>query len=508
MQSKIAIVGNESREKVFKGASFVAETIKKTIGPFGLNALIEKGNKITNDGYTISQELCQSIEDEFERRGAIAIHEVSSRTNEQVGDATSTSEALAIEIAKEARKLLPNDKSLVSKTPSQVIEMIKKSKQNVLEKLEKKVKQIESEEELISSALVSVENEEVAKLLGSAQWKLGKEGLIIAEETNEKECSIEFVPGIQFDNGYALHNMINNQEKQSLDIYDSHIILTNHTLQAEDIAKLKEKVINPLVANKKNKLIIIARAFSSETVKLCFDSLSLGFGIYPINAPYTDQKNILKDLQALTGARYIDSEEADWDSVYISDVGFVKSFVARRFDTIVGGEENEKTNERVSKRIEELEEALKGQEISEFEKQNLKKRIAQFKSGFAILKVGSGSLVDRKRLKDKCDDAVISVRLALDSGTIAGGGLALKEVSEELEEDDILKRPLMVVYNQIMGSAPEGFIIEDWVRDPFITIKSALSNACDFAGAFATTNTVIAVKNPPKCNHNSNNNEE
>src|SRR4029077_12407830 len=100
--TKISSVGPKAREKVIKGADYLADAVKATLGPFGLNALLEKGNRPTNDGFTISAELAPTLTDEFERRGALALHEASSKTNDEVGDATSTAEALAQAIVKEA----------------------------------------------------------------------------------------------------------------------------------------------------------------------------------------------------------------------------------------------------------------------------------------------------------------------------------------------------------------------------------------------------------------------
>lgn len=87
---------------------------------------------------------------------------------------------------------------------------------------------------------------------------------------------------------------------------------------------------------------------------------------------------------------------------------------------------------------------------------------------------------------DKADDAVHSVRVAFQEGTVKGAGLALKEIAESLPDDYIIKRPLMEIYNQIVSSAPKDFVIEDWVRDPVKVLRVALENACWAASSFAT----------------------
>lgn len=100
--TKINLTGNEARNRVIKGAEYLSNSVASTLGPFGQNFLLEKSNKSTNDGYTISAELAPTLEDEFERRGALALHEVASKTNDEAGDATTSSMVLAGAIVKEA----------------------------------------------------------------------------------------------------------------------------------------------------------------------------------------------------------------------------------------------------------------------------------------------------------------------------------------------------------------------------------------------------------------------
>lgn len=498
---KISIVGVKARDKALKGANYVADAVKSTLGPFGLNALIEKGNRITNDGCTISRELCGAITDEYERLGAVTLHQASNKTNDQVGDATSTSEVLAQVIVKEAIKYLPNETSIVSKkTPSEILKMIESSKKEVIEKLEAMKMDIKSEEEIIASARVSVEDEELAKLIGSAQWGLGEDGFILAEETAELKSSVENVKGIRIDNGFGTSVIINNQEKQLLEVDDCAVILTNYTMG--DLMSVKD-TIEQLVKMKRTRIAIVSRGFTPECIRICLENHKSGVFIYPINAPYTDQAEIMRDLASVLGGRYIDTEEGRLEDINISDVGHAEKIIARRYDAILTGPNNEDTNALVNKRILQLEDKLKGA-VSDFEKKNLQSRISQLTNGFAILKVGADTELTRKYKKDKCDDAVNAVRLAYKGGVVKGAGLAFKEISESLEEGNILKKPLLAINDQIMSSAPEGFVVEEWVRDPFLVLKCALENACSVAGVFATTNITICEENKKYCKHEEN----
>ncbi len=271
---------------------------------------------------------------------------------------------------------------------------------------------------------------------------------------------------------------------------------------------LNESVFKQLISQKKLGIILIARAFTSDAIKKCQESAQAGFAIFPINAPYVNQKEIMKDIETVVGGRYIDTEASSLSDIYITDIGFCKRLVARMYDAVVTGVENDQSKKRKEKRVEELNKTLVGAQ-SDFEERMLETRIAQLTNGFAILKVGSQSLTNRKRLKDKCDDAVNAVRLALKGGTVKGAGQCFKDISDKMDEGDILKRPLLSVYNQIIDSAPEDFVIEDWVRDPYLVLKAALENACETAGVFSSINGIVTEENKPKIDlANFNQNQE
>ncbi len=355
MSKKISVVGQDARIKAYSGLEYVAKAIISTIGIYGQNFALEKGRKITNDGKIISAELVGTPEDEYERLIAQMCHEASAKTEEQVGDASSTAWALIYNIAKEGKRYLPSEKSIkAKKTHSELAQMIEVSKENVLAKLKDMATPITSKEELINSALVSTQDKELANLLGSMQWELGAEGRIIAEEVNENQCSIEKVEGLVLDNGFTSSGIVTNAETNTLDLALVPIFLTNYTIGKEELTKLKDSIFTPLINQKKKAVIVMARAFTSEAVKICSESLQTGFAIFPINAPYTDQKEVMKDIEAIVGGRYIDSEEASLEDIYISDVGFARKVVAKQYNSVIAGEETDKSKERKAKRVELL----------------------------------------------------------------------------------------------------------------------------------------------------------
>jgi len=509
MKKRVSKIGIEARDALVKGADYMADAVKLTLGPYGLNFALDKNGEITNDGVTIARELASgSIHDEIEARGARMLLEAATKTEERGYDGTTTATILAQAITKEAMTYLPqqgtiNAKGANKRKPSEIKLQLQKEVKEVLEKLDAMAEKVKDEKSLIKSALVSTGNQELAELIGKTQWELGKNGHILAEETANKFCSVEKINGIIIDNGIVSSLAINNVEKQTLEIKDIPILLTNYVIKdlRPYIANFNPQtsqgtgLINQMADTGKDSLIIIGRHFEELAIKQCMDNHKSGFKIYPVNAPYVDQVEVMKDLIAVLGGRLIATDTASMESITMNDLGFVAKLEANRSSAIFCGKKDDIAKERIAVRVKELQAQYKGS-MSDFEKKLLEQRIAQLEHGFAILKVGSITELDRKYLKKKADDAVGAIRLALQEGVVPGAGIAFKEISESLPETYILKKPLMSVYNQIMSSAPTGFKIEKWVKDPVKVLRVALEHACSVASIFCTVGGAICEQQP------------
>lgn len=473
-------IGNEAREKILKGANFLADAVKLTLGPAGQNFLIEKGLRVTNDGISVANEITSN--DELENLGLRVIKEACAKTNDAAGDGTTTAITLAQAILTDAVKLLPrytkNGMIAGKISPVALVRGIKKETVEVIEKLTASAKPVTSEQEMVDVARVAVEYPDLADMIGKTQWELGAEGTIIAEETAERNDSIEHIKGIRIDNGFGTSLLLNNQEKQSLELENVHVILTNYTLQ--NLRPL-EKIITQMVNNKMTKIVIVARAFTEEAIKICMENHKQNVFIYPVNAPYTDQTQVMMDMAAILGGTFINYEEMELEDMQLSDVGMATKVQAYRYNAIFSGE-----GKGIEKRIETLKSELAG-EVSEFSKKELNTRIGQMTNGFALLKVGGTSERERKHRYDKAVDACNAVKSALQEGTVKGGGLALKEIADQMPKEALLKNALSAPFQQIQANAGETLEIEDWVRDSLKSTRIGLEQASSVAAQLATT---------------------
>lgn len=479
-----------AQDRIIRGVNFLADAVKLTLGPHGKNFLLEKGLKVTNDGITIAKEI--ESRDEIENLGVRTAREALVKTNDQAGDGTTTAITLCQAVLKEAVRLLPTKDVAGKMSAMAVRRKIHQELVEVLEKLKASATPVKTREELIEVAKVSVEDDGMAKLIGDAQWDVGPNGTLIAEDSNDLVCSVEKINGVRLDNGFGTSFIVNNQEKQRMEAENVAVIMTNYTF--DDFSKLKI-VLDSLIKSGRKNIAVIARAFTANAIQICMKNIQSGINIYPINAPYVNQREVMLDLEAVLGGTYYDTEQRALEDLTVADVGTAKKIIAYRFSAIITGEQNELATTRIQNRIALLKKTHDG-EPSQFLKKTINARISQLENGFSLVKIGSVSDTDRKYRYDKAEDAVNAVRAALEEGTVKGAGLALKEIADALPDGYILKRALCAPYNQIMDNAGEVFAVEPWVRNAVKVERIALENACHIAADIATAGGAIAYEFP------------
>lgn len=494
----ILLVGPDARKKIFAGVDLLANAVKLTLGPAGRNfASGVRGGPIhiSNDGVSLAK-LIQG-RDELEDIGVRAVREAATKTNDAAGDGTTG----AIVLTQAILEALDLDGDTLGQSPVRMVKRVLREADTVVEQLNAMAKKIETEEELIAVARVSVEDEDLAQLIGGAQWKVGPAGTVLAEEWNEPQDGVEYVYGVRVDNGLGTSALMNNQEKQALELENMPILVTNKVFNTADHIRALAPLIEKLIADGKKGVILMGRAFDPTALALCLSNISKyfegkgGFPIFPINAPFTDMDEILEDLAAVTGGKYIKTPGRQVESAALGDVGFATQLFTKRYEGVVTGKkrgEDKRVDDLVDARVANITEKLKGT-ISPFEKRNLEARLAQLTAGTAVIKVGAETEQMRKYKKDKVDDAVNATKAAIQEGVVPGAGQALRDIGETMKES-FIGEALKAPYKQIMLNAGGEFPVEEWVQDPVKVIRIGFQKAVSIAASLATTEVLVNVE--------------
>src|ERR1700679_60690 len=198
MAAKMIAFDEDARRGLERGMNQLADAVKVTLGPKGRNVVLEKkwgAPTITNDGVSIAKEI--ELEDPWERIGAELVKEVAKKTDDVAGDGTTTATGLAQALVREGLRNVA-----AGANPMSLKRGIEAAVERVSEELLKIAKDVETKEQIASTASISAADTEIGEMISEAIDKVGRDGVITVEESQTFGMDMDLVEGMRFDKGY------------------------------------------------------------------------------------------------------------------------------------------------------------------------------------------------------------------------------------------------------------------------------------------------------------------
>ncbi|MCM1290251.1 MAG: chaperonin GroEL [Corallococcus sp.] len=521
--------GEEARKLLESGVNQLADTVKITLGPKGRNVILEKkygAPLVINDGVTIAKEV--ELENPFENAGAQIVKEASTKTNDVVGDGTTTAAVLAQAIIREGNKNVA-----AGANPIILRKGIDKAVETCVAKLQKISTAVSGKESIAQVASISAADDTIGTLISDAMEKVGKDGIITVEESKTMKTELNIVEGMQFDRGYCSPYMATDLDKMVADLDNPLILITDKKISAiQDLLPLLEQVVKT-----GSKLLIIAEDVDGEALTtLILNKLRGSFVCVAVKAPgFGDRrKEMLADIATLTGGTVITEELGlDLKTATIDMLGRAKQVKVDKDNTIIvqGAGDSAKIAQRVTQIRNQMAETT-----SDYDREKYQERLAKLAGGVAQISVGAATEVEMKERKLRIEDALNATRAAVEEGIVAGGGVALlstiadvNELIDTLEGDEktgaqivlkALEAPIKqiaenagvdggVIVAQVLASKKKNYgydaltgtygnMIEKGILDPTKVTRSALQNAASVAGTLLTTESIVCdLPEPP-----------
>lgn len=405
---------SDTREKLKKGIDTLADVVKVTLGGKGKNVIINNGFenvKIINDGVTIAREV--ELDDEVENTGAILAKQAAEKTNDEAGDATTTTIVLL-------QAFLNEMMNIKTKDVRGLREQIDKNIKVVLKYLDENKKEL-GEGDVYRIAKNSSLDEDIAKTVEKIMAKIGKDGLVSIEDGQKPGITSEVVLGIKIDDGYLSPYMITDPETMKSTLKDNVPVL----ITKKRITNMKE--ILPLVENLqsqgKNEMLVLVDDIPDDVLALMVVNKIKG----NFNFCVVRTRN-MEDIATVTGAEIVSDESGGKFTAEV--LGYAdKIETGKYFCQVSGGKEDQET---VNAKIEELKKVRENAD-NEYDKQVASQRIARLQGGVSLIKIAGDNEQQTKEKKLKLEDALNSVKSSMDEGIIEGGGMALYRASEKLE---------------------------------------------------------------------------
>ncbi|WP_405087288.1 chaperonin GroEL [Microbispora sp. NBC_01389] len=523
MAAKMIAFNEDARRGLERGMNQLADAVKVTLGPKGRNVVLEKkwgAPTITNDGVSIAKEI--ELEDPWEKIGAELVKEVAKKTDDVAGDGTTTATVLAQALVREGLRNVA-----AGANPMSLKKGIEAAVERVSEELSKLAKDVETKEQIASTASISAADPEIGALIAEAMDKVGKEGVITVEESNTFGLELELTEGMRFDKGYVSGYFVTDPERMEAVFEDAYILIANQKISAnKDLLPLLDKVVQS-----GKPLVLLAEDVEGEALAtLVVNKIRGLFKSVAVKAPgFGDRrKAMLQDIAILTGGQVISEEVGlKLENATLDLLGRARKIVITKDETtIVDGAGDA---EQISGRVNEIRAEIDRTD-SDYDREKLQERLAKLAGGVAVIKAGAATEVELKERKHRIEDAVRNAKAAVEEGIVPGGGVALLQAGAnafdklEVNGDEatgaaIVRKALEEPLKQIAVNAGlEGGVVVEKVRnlpageglnaatgeyvnmfesgiiDPAKVTRSALQNAASIAALFLTTEAVIAEK--------------
>ena len=499
--------GQTAKDKVIAGVTKLAQAVKSTLGASGKCVIYEDARGrpvITKDGVTVAQSVV--LYDPVENIGATLIKEAASNTVKEAGDGTTTATVLAEALLKEVNKEKYADKSI-----REIKAGISSGLEKVIQHLEDRAIEVEGSMLSAVSAISCNNDKALGSIIAEAYEKVGKDGVVLMEESDTEDTHVELVDGVQVDCGLTSPHFVTNTDKHLAELDNPYVLIVSSEIpNVRKIQNVLEHVIK-----KGRALLIIAPVAAGVKSALMMNKVKGNIKVNIVDLPGfgPTKKDATEDLAIMTGATVINEELGDdLDLISIEHLGEAEYVVTSDSNTVITLEE---ITEEINERIKQVSKKIADEKV-DFMKRKLEERLAMLSGSVGIVKVGAGSKVELKEKKDRVEDAIYATKAALKEGIIPGGGSALwwaaQKISPANAGEEVLLEAIKAPFYTILENAGiSGIVcddqdycgidvitgecvdmIESGIVDPVLVTKSALKNAVSVVSTIISADCVIS----------------
>ena len=499
--------GDAAKDRIIAGVEKLASAVKSTLGASGKCVIYEdaRGNPvITKDGVTVAESVV--LFDPVENMGATLIKEAAKNTVKEAGDGTTTATVLAESLLKE---VLNTDQSSIR----DIKDGIKSGLSKVNEYLDNVSVKIEGDMLKSVSSISCNNDEELGKIIAEAYEKVGKDGVVLMEESPTEETYVDVVDGVQIDVGMTSPHFVTDKDKQICELDNPLVLIVSSEIP--NIRKIQ--TVLEYVIKQNRSLLIVAPVAQQVKAALLMNKVKGNIKINIVDLPGfgPTKQDTVEDLAFLVGAKVINEELGDdLDLIDVDCLGEAYTSVTDDKSTVLTIDTPE---EEIEERIEVIKKTIDKWEKNPFIQKKHRQRLAMLSGSVGIVKVGANSKVEMKEKKDRVEDAIYATKAALKEGIVPGGGVALLNASQKIPTDgvgeDILLKSITAPFHTILANAGitvmedtvdhEGYgkdaitgermdMIKAGIIDPVLVTKSALKNAVSVVTTIISADCVIS----------------
>ena len=498
--------GVDAREKVMAGVEKLTNAVKSTLGASGKCVIYEDAMGrpvITKDGVTVAESVV--LYDPVENIGATLIKEAARNTVKEAGDGTTTATVIAHKLLH-----LANDKKYA--------QTVRPIKEGILSAADKVVKYLDKQSIKVTKKMlhnvstISCNNDTaLGKIISQAYSKVGKDGVVLMEESETHDTHVKFVEGTRINCGLKSPHLMTDKDKGKAILENPYVLIVSSPIP--NIRKIQS--VLEFVIKEKRSLLIVAGVEQQPFAALLANKVKGNIKVNVVDLPGfgPTKQDTIEDLAILTGAKVINEELGDdLDLIQPDVLGEAIKAITDSTHTVLQTPDLVHTD--FVERVKVVEEKIK-EEKNPYFKKKLQERLSMLNGQVAIINVGADSEVEMKEKKDRVEDAIYATKAALQEGIVSGGGVALLDASyaivPENDGEAILLEAIKAPYATILDNAAlehyesgkvgigidvvnnsEVNMIKEGIIDPVLVTKTALKNAVSVVNTVFSADCVIS----------------
>ena len=459
-----------ARRSLAEGVNELAHAVKTTLGPRGRHVALDRAfgaPNVTHDGVTVAQEI--ELADPFQNMAVQLVKEAATKTNDVAGDGTTTATVLAQAIVREGFKNV-----VAGANPTAVRRGLEKGLASVVDSLKNMATPVAGRADIAHIATVSAADAEIGNILGDIFEKVGKDGVITVEDGNSLAVEVEFTEGVKFDRGYISPYFVTSLDRMEAILENPYILVTDQKVST--VAALLPMLEKITMQGGRRDVLIVAEDVDGEALTtLVVNKLRGTINALAVKAPgFGDRrKEMLQDMAILTGATLISADIGrTLESVTLEELGQCRRVLATKDETTIieGRGSAEELRARIGQLRAQIEDVA-----SDYDREKLQERLGKLSGGVAVIRVGAATESEQKLRKSRVEDAIAATKAAADEGIVPGGGVALVNATEQLDQLKLdgdeavgvraLRRALEEPLRQIVANAGfEGSVVLGEVR--------------------------------------------
>ena len=502
---KDLMFGNEAKDKVIKGVEKLNNAVKSTLGASGKCVVYEDAlgkPVITKDGVTVAQSVV--LYDPVENIGATLIKEAANNTVKEAGDGTTTATVLAHSLLKTVEKTEYD-------SLREVKEGIKTGTSKVVKFLENKSKAVDDSLLTHVSTISTNNDKELGEIISKAYKKVGKDGVVLMEESPTGETYVDVVDGVQIDSGLTSQYLVTDKDRNVSEL-DNPLVLISSSM-IPNIRRIQNILEHCIKSNR--SLLIIADLDQQPKAALLANKVKGNIKVNIVDLPGfgPTKQDTIEDLAIVLGAKIINEELGDdFDLIDPSCLGEAVKVVTDNKKTVFTVNKDGKD---LDKRVTRIKKQIAKEDKNPYIRKKLEQRLAILAGSVAIVFVGANSKIELNEKKDRVEDAIYATKAALQEGIVSGGGVALLNASTTIKPSNIgekilleaIRKPFETILDNANMSYPSKLnlgqgvnvitgkkvnMIKAGIIDPVLVTKSALQNAVSVASTIISADCVIS----------------